>query len=100
MIMTLRALDRYTHNTLTKCFHFIENIFDAIFFRHHATFFSVFMISQERRGKHLLLCCIRYQVASKLPREELVIMHVRIKCMDQPVAPWPLRPDIIILVSV
>src|SRR5688572_29503832 len=100
MIMTLGTLDRQTQQTLAICFCFIEDIFNTIFFRNNSTFFSVLVIAEKSCCQHLFFGRFRKKVTGNLPCQEFIVRKVLIECMNDPIAPWPLSTNIIILVAI
>src|SRR4051794_1409625 len=100
MIVALSTFYGNAQDAFAVGFCFINKIFNTIFFRYYAAFFSIFMIAKKTCSQYLLFSGIRQHIPGNLPGNKLVVRHVIIKCVDEPVSPWPLCADVIILVAI
>ena len=78
----------------------VRNVLNTKLFDRDAAFFFVRVQTIESRRHNLIACRILHQVASKLPRDELVVGHVLFESTNHPIAIWPNVSRVIALESV
>ncbi len=100
VIVTTRAFEREAEKGLAERVGAIDDVLDAVFLRIGA-FFGIPPVQPVERCRDELLASGRgHQIACELPRDELVVRHVLVERVDDPVPPGMQPPLAVELVPV
>ena len=92
VVVALGAAERQAEDGFAERFHAIDVVVGEILFGNRAALVRVHVVALEAGGDELGLGAIGQQVAGELLAEELVVGHIRVERVDDPVAPEPHVP--------
>ena len=86
MSVALGALSRDSQNAFADGVHAIEEAFDSELLGLGSTFFVGHGVAEVSGGDFVILACVGEKVAGDLVDDELIVFHVAIEGLDNPVA--------------
>ena len=93
VVVALGATDGHSHHGCAVGAHAVHRVMDKPFFGDRATLIVDAVVAVEGGGELLVERGIGKQIAGQLLGEELVVGHVFVEGIDDPIAPRPARAE-------